>query len=386
MTMRRSARSISRLPMVWVLGVAAVAVRAQTTNSSNSNNITNETVYVNCDLDVYYAELLLQQQSAWTRAQVQALIVETHRNVLPYKGGSKDEETIAFALIDLDPGLDSTVDDPTVRMYDRDLDFAASKQTPEGWKRADFWPLSRGANLTTDASTDVHGKRPADWEVDSVLQDLFWGVCGTVESAVNCVTPAVANQTAATTAQDGKVKTPHEGVRGAVARSVLYTAVRYELELGLALTDCPPFATTEYGYLSELLNWHAQYPPDQREQDRNDRACSRWQGNRNPFVDFPDLVSTFFGEPDVIQEGSFSYSQCVAASIETMSPTATPNDCSALQAGDVAILIFNSDPVDQIALFPLVDISPSVGSLFITNRAWNGTDFCNNNEEGTIEV
>ena len=56
----------------------------------------------------------------------------------------------------------------------------------------------------------------------------------------------------------------------------------------------------------------------------------------------------------------------------------------ALSAGDISALIFNSDPIDQIVFFPVSDISESVGSIFVTDRAWNGTDFVT--DEGTSEV
>ena len=264
----------------------------------------------------------------------------------------------------------------------RDLDFDADQQnTPEGWKRGDLWPLFRGADLNTPAGTDVHSKRPEDWEVDTELKNLFWGVCGTVREETECVSPAIPEQTAPTSATDDWIKTPPEDMRGVVARQVLYTALRYRTELGLTLSDCPPFNVSEYGYLSELLKWHEEYPVSSKEKERNDRACSRWQGNRNPFVDYPQLVSQMYGVPDTIREGTLVYSICTDS---TDPPTATPNECSALSAGDINALIFNSDPIDQIVFFPVSDIAESIGSIYVTDQAWNGTDFVT--DEGTIEV
>ena len=336
----------------------------------------NDTIYNGCDIKEYYAGLPTDV-ATWTMDLVEELLVETHKNVLPSLG-VEGEENVLDALVDLDAGNTSG----TVYLYMRDLDFEADQQnTPEGWKRGDLWPLSRGADLNTTAGTDVHSKLPEDWEVDTELKDLFWGVCGTVEIDTECVTPAIPEQTAPTSATDKKIKTPPERMRGTVARQVLYTALRYRTELGLTISDCPPFNVTEYGYLSELLKWHDDYPVTEQEKERNDRACARWQGNRNPLVDYPQLVSQMFGAPDTIMDGTLTYSLCTDP---TDSPTATPNECSALSAGDISALIFNSDPIDQIVFFPVSDISESVGSIFVTDRAWNGTDFVT--DEGTIEV
>lgn len=340
----------------------------------------NETLsFDGCDADVYYASIVDETDEA----QWFELLSLTHRNVLP-SIGDRGDLNVLHALVDLDPGYDEDAIDPMVRLYMRSIDFIASQQnTPEGWKRGDLWPKSRGATLASPAGTDVHSKRPTDWEVNSAIENYFWGTCGTVEDAMYCAQPAIAEQTAPTTAQDGKIKTPPEDVRGDVARSVFYTALRYGGDLGLTLTDCPPFSSTEYGYKSELLKWHAADPVDDRERIRNDKACRDWQGNRNPFIDRPDLVRTLFGEPDSILGGTNAYAACTEP---TDSPTATPNACSGLEAGDVQVLVFNSgtEPLDQIVFFPVSAVPEEVGSLFVTDRAWDGSDFVT--DEGTIEV
>lgn len=335
----------------------------------------------NCTLDSYYTGLD-GSSDTWTIQQLFQLLNSTHRRSLPIIG--RDEELNANdALIDLDPGYEIADDgDLMVRLHLRDIDFDATLNTPEGWTRGDLWPHQRNAGPNTLAGSDVHAKRPVDWEVNTVTENLFWGECGTVEDPSRCITPAVPTQyTAPSTAQDGKIKTPPASLRGDIARSLFYIHVRYSEDLQLTLTDCPPFEANEYGYLSELLRWHIDDPVDDIEKVRNDKACSRWQGNRNPFVDYPDIVNRLFGEPDSILEGTRTYSRCKEA---TISPTATPNACSSLEPGDVNVIIFNSDPVDQIVFFPLNNIPESVGSLFVTDRAWDGEKFATT--EGTLEV
>lgn len=101
------------------------------------------------------------------------------------------------------------------------------------------------------------------------------------------------------------------GRRGDVARAMLYADLRYEggvhgvtgvAEPDLRLTDDPALIQTSggsnasvayMGLLSVLLQWHEQDPVDALERHRNDVVAS-YQGNRNPFVDHPDLVDCLY--------------------------------------------------------------------------------------------
>ena len=49
-----------------------------------------------------------------------------------------------------------------------------------------------------------------------------------------------------------------------------------------------------FGRLSDLLRWHASSAVADWERARNDAVCAA-QGNRNPFVDRPELVTRVFG-------------------------------------------------------------------------------------------
>ncbi|ASF39388.1 endonuclease I [Halobacillus halophilus] len=72
-----------------------------------------------------------------------------------------------------------------------------------------------------------------------------------------------------------------EYAKGAVARSMLYFLLRYPEEI-------------EPGYRKKvdeelLLQWHQAEPPGLYEQHRN-QAIYSIQGNRNPFIDFPEQM------------------------------------------------------------------------------------------------
>jgi endonuclease I len=73
-----------------------------------------------------------------------------------------------------------------------------------------------------------------------------------------------------------RVFEPPPAVRGDLARALFYIGAVYGL----------PFPE---GELEVLLRWNAQDPVDKRERRRN-RAISRHQRNRNPFIDHPELA------------------------------------------------------------------------------------------------
>jgi endonuclease I len=64
--------------------------------------------------------------------------------------------------------------------------------------------------------------------------------------------------------------------RGNTARAIFYFAMRYQMKISPAEE-------------AALRTWANQDPVDQREVSQND-AIEQLQGNRNPFVDFPDML------------------------------------------------------------------------------------------------
>ena len=81
--------------------------------------------------------------------------------------------------------------------------------------------------------------------------------------------------------------------RGDVARICFYMALRYEK---LTLTDnLSGDTSTSFGLLSRLLEWNKLDPVDAFELRRTNRVYE-YQGNRNPFVDYPyTLADKLFG-------------------------------------------------------------------------------------------
>lgn len=336
-----------------------------------------------CATDEYYSSLP-SDASTWTKEQLSELLNSTHRKVLPVQ--QEGEDDVYRALIDLYPGDEAN---ETVQLAFRNISFPiypfGNSQT---WVRANLWPETRMTQDILDSGkTDIHSNVPADATVFASKKGLFFGECGLFNKNQTCQPLPETDLTQT----DGKIWQSPEEHRGMHARQILYMATRYfaaSKSASLELADCPHFqAVNVYGYLSILLEWHNSYPVTTEEQDRNNRICERWQGNRNPYVDYPELVEQIYGEPDTIEKGTYSYSKCFNAQgkVETMSPTASPNACQDVEPGDLQIIMSNAEGQDQLAFFTLDNIPSAVGTIYVTDRPWDGTTLLDNGE-GTLQV
>ncbi len=84
--------------------------------------------------------------------------------------------------------------------------------------------------------------------------------------------------------REGSNKFEPEFGKGAVARASMYFLMRYPGEIG-----------EQSGELSKsrvkiLVDWHKAFPVDEYEKHRNS-FTEKAQGNRNPFIDFPDIAT-----------------------------------------------------------------------------------------------
>ena len=101
----------------------------------------------------------------------------------------------------------------------------------------------------------------------------------------------------------GVVFEPIDEFKGDIARMLLYFAVRYEDEVtdsswdDHTTTNNPLNGTNdqvyEIWYLQLLYKWHLEDPVSEREIKRNNEAYN-FQGNRNPFIDYPEYVDTIW--------------------------------------------------------------------------------------------
>ncbi|WP_425077161.1 endonuclease [Psychroserpens sp. S379A] len=168
------------------------------------------------------------------------------------------------------------------------LDFQTTSNNFEKWNREHTYPRSRGGFFDIDDDDISDGR------------DVFWNT--TADSLRHGNSDAHALR-AVDGPENSSRGNQHYGeytgpnatqgsFYGDVARSVLYMEIRYN---GLQVVNGFPTTNNEpLGDLATLLDWHRNDPPDDYEMNRNNVVYT-WQFNRNPFIDYPDLVEYIWG-------------------------------------------------------------------------------------------
>ena len=146
-----------------------------------------------------------------------------------------------------------------------------------GWNREHTWAKSHGDFGTSPGpGTDCHHLRASDARENNKRGSLdFADVKGP--------------RTRTSTSYE-----PPLSAKGDVARSIFYMALRY----GFTVNETGGRGDKDHafhGKLSDLLKWNELDPVDPYEIRRNN-VVYRYQNNRNPFIDHPELVKYIFGD------------------------------------------------------------------------------------------
>jgi len=131
------------------------------------------------------------------------------------------------------------------------------------------WPKSLGAG-SEPAKSDLHHLFPTDSETNSRRSSYPLGI-------VVSMTWSKGGSVLGKNEKNQIVFMPREEHRGDAARALFYFSIRYRLSI-------------DNDYEVILKKWHAEDPVDSKEIQRNE-AISRYQKNRNPFIDRPEYVN-----------------------------------------------------------------------------------------------
>lgn len=140
------------------------------------------------------------------------------------------------------------------------------------------WPQSKGAKREP-ARGDLHHLYPTDSSANSARGNHPFGEVLQGEDATkNCSISQRGDLIDPKTGGNSRTFgfQPPKEHRGNVARAMFYVSARYRYRIP---------AIEEY----YLRKWHLDDPVDSEEIARND-AVEEVQGNRNPFIDFPELA------------------------------------------------------------------------------------------------
>ena len=143
----------------------------------------------------------------------------------------------------------------------------------KSWNREHIWPQSLGGNAV---ETDLNAMRPVDPTANSSRNNNKYGE---VASGYTTFKTSSKNGSVICGYYKNSIFEPLDSVKGDVARIVLYDYVK---------TPNMKSVTEVFSSVSTLLNWNKQDPVDTYEMSRNDSVQSI-QGNRNPFIDYPEL-------------------------------------------------------------------------------------------------
>ena len=139
----------------------------------------------------------------------------------------------------------------------------------DGMNTEHTWPMSRGIK-STRAASDLHHLFPTNCESNSKRSSFPFGTVTEVKWQRDGSKLGLDD--------DGQmVYEPNDAHKGNVARSLFYVSSVY----GMPIDDAEE---------AVLRQWHVEDPVDEAEQHRN-VEISRYQGNRNPFVDDAELSS-----------------------------------------------------------------------------------------------
>ena len=221
------------------------------------------------------------------------------------------------------------------------------------WNREHVWAKSHGFPSESQwGFTDAHHLRPSDPSINTARSNNDFGACMDTGEEVLFNGVATGNYLNKTT----DCWEPRDEVKGDVARMIMYMDTRYQ-GTNTATTNMPDLVAVNYlttseddsnpviGTLCDLYAWNTADPVDAYEQNRNNQVY-KYQGNRNPFIDRPELVKEVYGAqcgddptPSLVVTGDI-------VSPETVTEGAAYTiDASAITAGEGVTLTYKWEQV-----------------------------------------
>jgi endonuclease I len=165
---------------------------------------------------------------------------------------------------------------------------AGSSSANPLWNREHLWPRSYGADDTTASNNDLFHLVPTYEAVNSDRSNNYFDNANPALSGYQAPAHPIAPLCKE---NEALIWEPGDGQKGWVSRSMFYMTTRYS---HLSLSDTPSSTANRMGRLSTLLKWNRQFLPSDKEREVNQRIFDDYQGNRNPYIDFPEFADAVF--------------------------------------------------------------------------------------------
>lgn len=250
----------------------------------------------------------------------QALELALTGIIYPHTKRSYDNLWTDFKTTDVVPGTTDQIYD----MYSSNVYHYSTASHSADFNREHVVPNSwwGGESGNSTAYTDLHHLVPSDQKANNLKSNYPLG-CG--HGLVNAQSSHSENSAAllwsfASTGADsygggaGHVWEPEDRYKGDFARMYLYVVCAYEGNITwqtnyMFTSDAQKHTTIKPWTKELLLKWHRQDPVSNKERARNN-AVYGIQGNRNPFIDYPEFVEYIWGDKS---SQKFSLSDAVSA-------------------------------------------------------------------------
>lgn len=170
------------------------------------------------------------------------------------------------------------------------------KQVCDGWNKehvcCQSW-LGSGPMVS-----DLFNVYPTDARINNLRSNYPYGIVSSFSGFSKDPEKHGLGKLGSSVAGVGTVFEPDSRYKGDFARTFFYMVARYRSNIlnsgnGSQMFSSSPTNLTSYA-LNFLLQWHRNDPVSEKEIDRN-QAVYSIQKNRNPFIDYPDLVEYIWG-------------------------------------------------------------------------------------------
>ena len=209
-------------------------------------------------------------------------------NTCQLETGSFSYNSLRSAYVDVDKDLNST--GYIIGYYDG-RSMNGKWDGGSTWNREHTWPQSKGADKSISMGHDMQSVRPTSTAVNSDRGNTAYGETGSYYDPNDVQI------------NNSNYKSVNMGsYRGDAARVILYDYLVYgqvgsyknSLYNGNAQLLNKLGSNGVFESVAVILKWHMQDPPSLTEMVRNDGAQT-YQGNRNPFIDFPEIAVEILG-------------------------------------------------------------------------------------------